>query len=255
MSDMGKIILTGTACLALGLVAGHYIPTVSETSSSGSIDRGEVEQIVADYIADNPGQIIASLQGMQQREAEKEQAKRTDAVKNNLEALYDDSNSPSIGSDESGITLVEFFDYRCGYCKRISDTVQKVAEAHPDVKIVFKEFPILSEDSRKAAQAALAVAYLKPERYLDFHMMLMKHQGDYDLESLKDYAGKIEVDLAAFEKEMAGERVLKEIQTVEDLAGELGVQGTPAIVIGEELIPGAIPFEELDRRIKALKQR
>ena len=164
-------------------------------------------------------------------------------------------NSPTAGTGKSGIVIAEFFDYRCGYCKRMANTVQQLLEKHPDIKVVFKEFPILSEGSRKAAMASLAINYLKPKRYMDYHMMLMKHNGEYDQAALNDYAGQVQVDIAAFEKEMNGARVAKEIQAVADVAGKTGIQGTPALVLDGELIPGAIPFADVDARITALKAK
>lgn len=255
MSDTSKIVITGVACLALGALAGNYLPIGNFGSAAGGVSEDRVRGIVAEYIANNPEHIIDSLQSLQRRSAVEQQAKTIGALKENLAALQSDENAPSVGTDESGITLVEFFDYHCGYCKRMSGTVQKVLKAHPDVKFVFREFPILSEDSHRASQAALAISYLAPERYLEYHMMLMQHQGEFSQQALNDYAGQVQVDLDAFQKEMNGERVAKELQQVQDLAAKVGIQGTPALVIGEELIPGAIPFNDLDARIKALKEQ
>lgn len=253
MSDTGKLVVTGIACLALGAVAAQYIPALSGATASGDVDESKVKAIVADYIADNPEKLVQSLQSLQQRAAVDQQQQMQEAVKANLDAIKDDTNAPVAGTGESGITLVEFFDYNCGYCKRMAGTIKTVLKAHPDVKIIFREFPILSESSQLAAQAALAVYHLKPEKYLDYHMMLMQHQGQYDMDSLKDYAGQVQVNLSAWQKEMNSERVMKEIQAVSEVAQKSGIQGTPAIVIGDELIPGAVPFAELDKRIKALK--
>lgn len=253
MSDMSKIIVTGIACLALGAVGGNYLPALN-SSTSNKTDSEEVKTIVANYIADNPERIIESLQNFQAKAASKQQAESNASIKDNMPALLDDSNSPTVGTGTSGITLVEFFDYRCGYCKRMADTMQKLLKVHPDVKVVMKEFPILSEGSQRAAQASLAISYLAPERYLDYHMMLMQHKGDYAQSDLNDYAGQVQVNIDDFQKEMNGPRVAKEIKAVAELASKLGIQGTPAVVIGEELIPGAVPFSELDKHVRALKE-
>ncbi len=253
MSDSGKLLLTGVACLAIGAIAGNFLPT--GTSSADGIDKNEVEAIVANYISSNPEKIVESLQGMQAKAAAEQQAKTAGALKNHLSTIMDDTNAPTAGTGKSGIVIAEFFDYRCGYCKRMANTVQQLLEKHPDIKVVFKEFPILSEGSRKAAMASLAINYLKPERYMDYHMMLMKHQGDYTDSALKDYAGQVQVDIAAFEKEMNGQRVAKELQAVADVANKTGIQGTPALVLDGELIPGAIPFADVEARIAALKAK
>lgn len=252
MNNNLKLIIIALVCLGVGAVAGNYIPL---GSLSGGMNEAKVKTIVADYIAENPEKIIESLQGMQAKSAQDMHSKASEAVKSHLDALGDDENSPVIGSDESGITIVEFFDYHCGYCKRMSDTIQRAVKAHPDVKFIFKEFPILSDESTQAARASLAVYYLNPKRYFDFYMMLMKHQGSFTQEALDDYAGQAQVDLDAFHKEMQSERVTNELKATQELAAEIGVQGTPALVVGEDFIPGAIPFADLDAHIKALKEK
>ena len=254
MSDTSKLVVTGIACLALGAVASQYLPN-NNAVSTGGINEGEVKTIVADYISQNPEKIIESLQSLQQQAAVDQKQQMQVAVQQNLNELKDYKNSPTAGTGESGITLVEFFDYNCGYCKRMAATVKTILKEHPDVKVVFKEFPILSESSQLAAKAALAIHYLKPSKYLDYHMMLMQHKGQYDMAALKDYAGQVQVDIATFEKEINSQRVLKEVQAVSDVAQKSGIQGTPAIILGDELIPGAVPFAEVDKRIKALKSK
>ena len=255
MSETGKLVVTGIACLALGAVAAQYLPLGNITGSTAGVDESKVKAIVASYIADNPDKLVESLQSLQQRAAVDQQQQMQKSVQDNLAALKDSTDAPTAGTGASGITIVEFFDYNCGYCKRMANTMKTVLEAHPDIKVVFREFPILSETSQLAAQASLAISYLKPAKYLEYHMMLMQHKGQYDIAALKDYAGQVQVDIAAFEKEMNGERVMKQIQNVNDLANTSNIQGTPAIIIGDELIPGAVPFAEVDKRIKALKAK
>lgn len=256
MSETIKTAIIAILFLALGFGGAYVLPGssfINGNMAGDALDRAEVTQIVEDYIATHPEHIIASLQSLQQRSAQKQEQEMTAAVKNNLAAIRNDDSSPSVGGEDSDIVLVEFFDYRCGYCKRLAGTVKKVLEAHPDIKFVFKEYPILSDGSRKAAQASLALYYLAPEKYLDFHMTLMDHQGEYTQEALNEYASQQGVDVAKFEEMMSNERVLTEIAKVSDLAEAISVRGTPALVIGEELIPGAVPFDVIDEKIKALK--
>ena len=260
MSDVGKLFITGVVCLGLGAVAGNYLPFKMQTAENGTkvmqeINADKVKAIVADYIAENPEKLVESLQGLQQREFIAQQEKTAAGLEEHLPAVFDDTNSPTVGTGGSGIVIAEFFDYKCGYCKRMAGTVQKLLKKHPDVKIVFKEMPILSEGSRKAAKASLAVSYLASDRYMEYHMMLMQHQGEYTDDALKDYAGQLGIDVDAFLKEMNGDRVAKEIAVVADVAQKIGARGTPALVVGGELIPGAVPFEQIDARIADLKKK
>ena len=252
MSQLSKQILTGTACLIAGAAIGNYLP-FSFNPTAMAVSDMKLDQKIESFIRKNPEVIVESLQDLQRKAFEERQQAKLDAVADHLEAIQDSSVSPSVGTGESGIILVEFFDYHCGYCKKAASAVRKVHETHPDVKIVFKEFPILSKNSRLAAEAALAVSKLAPAKYYEFHDLLMAHTGEYNDESLGKMVEKIGVTLDALKTEMKTEWVAKEIQTVSDLAEAVGITGTPAIVIGGELIPGAVPFAELDRRIKALK--
>ena len=172
-------------------------------------------------MASNPESIVASLQGMQEKSFEEQQKKTAGALKEHLPAVMKADNAPTAGTGESGIVIAEFFDYRCGYCKRIAESVKKLLEKHPDIKVVFREMPILSEGSRLAAQASLAVSYLSPSRYLEYHMMLMQHKGEYTQAALNDYAGQLGVKADALLKEMNGARVNKEIADVADIAEKI----------------------------------
>ncbi len=257
MSDISKLVVTGVACLALGAVAVIGFTNINPITTTSNVNAKEadIEAIVARYIEQNPEKLVESLQNFQTKMVEKQQQDAGQAVQENIDVLTSYENSPSIGTGESGVTIVEFFDYNCGYCKRMEPTVKEVLAAHPDIRFVFKEFPILSEGSQLASKAALAINYINPDKYMEYHSMLMQHKGQYDIAALKDYAGQVQVNLIEFEKEMNGERVAKELQQNQEIAAKVGVQGTPALIIGNELVPGAIPFADLDSRIKSLKEQ
>jgi protein-disulfide isomerase len=258
MTDSSKLVGVGAICLLLGGSLGYLGMQAGKSplggGAGGSVDRDEVAQIVKQVINENPEVILQSLQNMQKRAYEQQRVTSAEGLKDHMDEIKASKTSPVVGAADAPITIVQFFDYHCGFCKRMTPVVKEVLEKHKDVKIVFKEFPILSEDSNLASRASIAVFTLAPAKYFDYHQALIAHQGEYTQAALNQYAEKVGISSADLEKAMQSDAVKKEIEQVAALARSIGVQGTPGIVIGEELIPGAMPFEDMDRRIKALRE-
>lgn len=256
MTEAGKTWIIGGLCLLLG-IAGTLLYS-GQTGTAGSVeeggmDRDRVAGIVRQVISENPELIVESLQSMQKRAYEEQMAQAAEGLKTHMKDLKEDADSPHAGPADAPITIVEFFDYHCGYCKRMTPVLQKLLKEHKDIKIVFKEYPILSADSQLAARASLAFSKLAADKYFDFHTSLIGHSGQYTQENLNAYAGKLGVSADALQAEMQEEWVARELKQTADLAEKLGVQGTPALIIGEELVPGAMDYASLEFRIKALK--
>lgn len=254
-----KLLTAVAVSLVLGATAGYYMKdhnVFAKPGESGgsSVDEARVEEIVKKVIEDNPDLIMTSLQNMQKKAYEKNMKKAADGLKEHKDDLFKSKYSPVVGPKDAKITLVEFFDYHCGYCKKVAPAFKQALEENKDVKVIFKEFPILSPDSRKAAEAALAFNKLKPESYFAYHQALMDHRSAYTEEALLGYAKKLGVNGDALKKEMSADWVQKELADVADLAGKLGVQGTPGIIIGDELIPGAMEYDAMKFRIKAARE-
>ncbi len=153
------------------------------------------------------------------------------------------------GNAEGDITIVEFFDYRCGYCKRVFPAIQELIETDGNIRYVFKEFPILGPDSMVAARAAQAVWFIDPDRYLDFHAALMGARGGLSEDRVLDIAAKAGLDRDAVKKGMDDPRVAEALADNLGLGRVLGVNGTPAFVIGGELVPGAIDLDAMKERV------
>lgn len=257
MSDTNKLVGVGAICLLLGGSLGHLISkNVSDPISAPGgmgMDKAAVAEVVKEVLNNNPQLIVDSLQNMQKKAYEEQMANAAKALKSNMKELKDTKHSPVVGKTDAAITVVEFFDYHCGYCKRMTPVMQQILEKHDDVNFVMKEFPILSEDSQLASRASLAISKLKPAKYLDYHQMLINHKGQYTQEKLNEYAGKVGVSGDELQKEMQADWVIKELESVKKLANDVGIQGTPALIIGEELVPGAVSFEDLERRINAIR--
>jgi protein-disulfide isomerase len=152
-----------------------------------------------------------------------------------------------------GVTLVEFFDYRCPYCKSVSAGLIDTIKSDGNVRLVMKEFPILGAESEYAAEAALAAN--RQGKYGEFHEAMMTFKGKVTIDDVKRIASEIGVDTAKMERDIGAPDIASMIQRNYDLAQALGITGTPSFVISDQLIPGAVSMEELKKRIVAARQR
>lgn len=216
--------------------------------------RKEVEKVVQDYIIKNPEILIRAIQEHQSRQQRAER----DQARNNLVALAPELNSnpasPVIGNPDGDVTVVEFFDYRCGYCKKVFPTIQALLKEDGNIRYVLKEFPILGPVSVIASQVALAVWDIAPDKYMAFHSALMTIRGQLSEERIFALADDLDIDIAAVRKAMNKAVVTDELNKNMKLAESLDINGTPAFVIGRELAPGAISMNELKRLISAARE-
>ncbi len=223
------------------------LPTIAAVSllvmSAGAaqaMDKSEVEKIVHDYIKNNPQLILDSVNDYQIKMAE---TKKAEALANNHEQLYKDHGSPFIGNENGDVTIVEFFDYNCGYCKKGFPELQKAADQDKNIKVIFKDFPILGPSSETASKWALAAE--KQNKYFEFHTALMNHKGRLDDAALEEIAKGLGLDVAKLKADTQDTAVLMQIEKNRALARELGISGTPAFIVGDELMPGMVNAESL----------
>lgn len=211
--------------------------------------RADIEKIVREYILQHPEVLMESVQAHRDRERAEAQRRSNDAVGTKRPELFDDATSPVIGQADAEIAIVQFFDYKCGYCRRVSPTLSKLLEEHKNVRVIFKELPILGAESHMASRAALAAA--KQGAYLAFHRELMSLNGPITPAAIEDTARKLGLDVARLQADMSSKEVEAVLAQNQRLATAIGVQSTPSFVIGNELIAGAIDlagFEELISR-------
>lgn len=212
-----------------------------------------VEGLVRDYILDNPEVIIESMQNYQIRQQLAEQEAAAAAVATYSDELRNDASSPVAGNPDGDVTVVEFFDYRCAYCKKVLPGIQDLLKSDGNVRYVFKEFPILGPDSVTASRAALAVWSLDPEKYFGFHQALMEARGTLGEEQVLAIAKKLGLDPKAVKETMAKPEIQETIERNIALAQKLNVQGTPAFVIGDTLMPGAMDADQLRELVAAAR--
>ena len=240
-------------CFLITLLALTFILPMATAQAADALNepqRAEVETLIHKYIMENPRVILEAIQQMQARE---EEEKKRAAQKNLVvyrDQLTNDPNAPVIGNLKADVTIVEFFDYRCGYCKRVAPTVAKAMEDDGNVRLVYKEFPILGPDSIIASKASLAVWKLMPDKYEAYHTALMASRGGITESSVLAAAGKLGLDTDAISKKMKSTEIEADLNKNYELAQALGISGTPAFIIGNQLIPGAVDLDTLKSLIK-----
>lgn len=205
--------------------------------------KQEIELILRDYLLENPEVLRDALTILQERENAAEQERQRLAVSQRIEELHSSPNSPSMGNLQGDVTVVEFFDYQCGYCKTIADHVFDIVEADANVKVVLKEIPILGPASTTAARAALAAR--EQGKYIEIHSALMSHRGQLSDRAIFDIAADVGLDVDQLRIDMEAPAITEEINTNLELAQAIGVRGTPAFVVDDVVVPGAVPLESL----------
>jgi len=191
--------------------------------------RKAFEGVIKDYLLKNPIIIREAIQALQAQEEAAKQAQAAAALKTHKDQLFYDKTSPVAGNPKGDITVVEFFDYNCGYCKRVTPTIKAVMEKDPNLRVVYKEFAILGPQSITAARAALAAQ--KQGKYKEFHEGLMMGQSDEN--SIAALTNLLGMDYSKLRKDMADPKIQQVLQKNYQLATTLGINGTPAFVIGE----------------------
>jgi len=233
-----------------------FSPGVRAASDGlSAAQKKEVEQVVRDYLKRNPEVLLDSIQALRQ----KEEAQARQAVAQNLKALKkdleDNPGSPVGGNPTGDVTIVEFFDYRCPYCKKVFPSVQELLNEDRNVRYVFKEFPILGPVSVAASEAAVAGWYQDNSKYMTLHARLMNDKGSLSKDEVLLYAGTAGYDVDKIEKAMKSPEVQAELRKNARMAQALNITGTPAFIIGGQIIPGAISIQEMKDLVKTARQR
>lgn len=245
--------LYSAAFLRILSASALLVCLMAGSAAAQELNRSDVEKIVREYLLENPEIIAEAFEELQRREQEAEEAARLQALNDSADILFNSTRQVVLGNPEGSITLVEFFDYNCGYCKRAYGDMVRLIEENPELKVVLKEFPVLGQGSVEAAQVAVAVNSVAPEKYGEFHEALLLSRGQANLSSAIAAAtstGISEADIqAALETDEAGQT----IEEVYTLANRLGLTGTPSYVIGNEVVMGAVGYDQLNAKLEAMK--
>ena len=218
--------------------------------------RSEIEQIVKEYLLSHPELLQDVMSELDKRQTAAEAEKHRTAVKEYSPAIFASPFQITLGNAQGDVTLVEFFDYNCGYCKRAMSDMLEMLKTDPKLKFVLKEFPVLGEGSVQAAQVAAAVRMQDKssgKKYLEFHQKLLGGRGHADKARALAVAKEVGFDVARIEKDMASDEVKTQLEESFKLADALGLNGTPSYVVGSDVLVGAVGLNTLKEKVNTAR--
>lgn len=226
---------------AIALLGGVFLFTAESGAQSASVkvdDKAAIEKIVRDYLIANPEVIEEAIRALQAKREIEEQNRAKAAVAAHRDALRAHPMTPVSGNPKGDVTVVEFFDYQCGYCKRSLALMVNLLRADKNIRVVWKEMPILGPASRFAARAAMAAK--RQDKYFDFHISVMGARGRLSENKVMSIASDVGLDIEQLKEDMKDPKINAYLDETLQLASSLGIRGTPAFVIGDTLLPGAV---------------
>lgn len=210
--------------------------------------KAEIETIIRQFLVEKEPETIAKAHAVfQQRQSAQQMEITKEGIKTHAERIFNDKNTPVIGNPKGDVTIVEFYDYSCGYCKLAQAEVKQLLEQDKNIRFLAKEYPILSEASAMAARAALAS--VKQGKFEKFHTMLMGFNGQLSEAMIMDIAQRAGLDAAQLKKDMNSKEIDNMIAENRKLGADLGVSGTPMFIIGDSVHPGALKLEAMQKAV------
>lgn len=235
-----SILFAATLVLAPGLTLAQ------------EISDARIKELVAETLRENPELVLEALQTLEARQAEAQAAATAATLADERSLLERDPNAPVLGTPEGDVTVVEFFDYNCPYCKRVMPELDALLAEDGNIRLVLREWPILSEGSAIAARAALASR--KQGKYAELHNALMGARAKLDEQSVLRIAGDVGLDVEKLKADMKSPEVEEHIATSMRLGEALGFSGTPSFVIGDELVPGFVDKAQLAESVATARK-
>jgi len=232
------------AGLAIALAAATALPAAAFDDAQ----RQEIGKIVREYLLANPEVMLEVQQALESKQKAEQAASQQKALSEQKELIFSSAHQTEIGSADAPITIVEFFDYNCGFCQRALGDMDKLVDTG-QVRFVLKEYPILSQQSVEAHKVSIAFERLMPEKAADFHRRLLGAEGRKDGAMALDIGVELGADREALAAESEKPEIVDAIREAHALAEALGITGTPSYVVGEEVVFGAVGFEALKTRV------
>ena len=239
--------------LALVLALPAAAPARAQSFSGDQ--RGEIERIIREYLLSHPELLQEVMGELEKRQATAEAEKHRAAVAEHSASIFTSPRQVTLGNAQGDVTVVEFFDYNCGYCKRAMADMLDLMKNDAKLKFVLKEFPVLGEGSVQAAQVAAAVRMQDKtgKKYLEFHQKLLGGRGPADKARALAAAKETGFDLARIEKDMASDEVKAQLEESFKLAEALGLNGTPSYVVGNDVVVGAVGLNALKEKVNTAR--
>jgi protein-disulfide isomerase len=243
MSHRMPFVGLAMACGLLAAIPGRSVGAAEIPSDQ----RQAIEGIIHDYLLKNPDVLIEALHGAEDKLKREADAKATKVLNERANEIFDDPATPVGGNPKGDVNIVEFFDYRCPYCKEVLPTLQTVLNQDHELRFVYKEFPVLGPASVVAARAALAAQ--RQGKYEAFHTAMMATKGQITDDTVYKVAGSVGLDLGRLKQDMAAPEIQQEIKANLALAVALNIRGTPGFIVGKKIVPGALDLDTLREMI------
>lgn len=238
-----RSVLFATACLVL--------PAVASAQSFDAAQRKEIGEVVRQYLLENPELLLEVSKELENRQQLAETEKRRESLTSNAEALFRSSDDLVAGNPKGDVTMVEFFDYNCGWCKKGLPEVLSLVESDKNLRVVMKEFPIFGGDSDYAAMAALASK--AQGKYWEFHVAMLSHEGKLTSANVDEIAAAQGLDVEKMKADMKSPEIAAILARNQKLATDLAITGTPAFVIDSTVVPGYLPKDGLMAAIQDVR--
>ena len=259
-----RSLLTNSLLASVIALGAATAPTLADVPFKGE-EKTAIETIIRDYLIANPEVLIEAMDALQtkqahaQREARAERGHarhvaRADVIAKAGDVLTDAPEGMVLGNPNGDVTVVEFFDYNCGYCRQALEDMNALIEADNNVRFVLKEFPILGPQSIEASRVSLAFRDLAPQKYPEFHRALLARRSMADKASALEVAGDLGVEPDAIEAKMNDTGHIQELQAIQDLAANLQINGTPSYVIGGEVIQARVGIDGLKQAVENMRE-
>lgn len=238
------------AACAAALLA--FTPLAFADASFNDAQKKEIGDIVREYLMENPEVLLDVSKALEAKQQEQEAAQRVDVLKSSAKEIFHSPADYVAGNPKGDVTMVEFFDYNCGWCKKGFPEVMSLIDKDPNLRFVLKEFPIFGGDSDYAAMAAIAAK--KQNKYWELHKAMFMHEGKVTKEVVDELATKHGIDLAKLKEDMKDPSVTEELAANHQLAQALNINGTPGFVIDDKVSPGYLPADGLAAMIDEVRK-
>jgi protein-disulfide isomerase len=239
--------------LVCGLGAAAWCSCPVEAADPNAPLRQQVDSMIHDYLLQHPDVLIAALRVAEEKMHRDDDAKASQAVAQHHHEVFDDPRTPVGGNPQGDVSVVEFFDYRCPYCKQVEPSLESMLKQDPKLRLIYKEFPILGPVSVTAARAALAARH--QGKYDAFHEAMMQARGNITDDTVYRVAGSVGLDVDQLKHDMAAPEIAQIIKTNIKLADALDIHGTPAFIIGDKLVPGAVDLDALKTMVSDARKQ
>jgi protein-disulfide isomerase len=233
------------ASVALGIALAAPLPALALDDAQ----KKEFGDFIREYLLENPEILVDVQEALQRKQQEAQQVKSVQAITDNETAIFSSDYDIALGNPDGDVTVVEFFDYNCGYCRRALSDMDAIIAADKNVRFVLKELPILGPDSLAAHKVSAAVRDLAPEKYGDFHRRMLGSDGRATEESAIALAVELGLKEDDIRKTMTEKPHDDAVRQAYSLANDLGITGTPSYVIARETVFGAVGADGLEEKI------